>query len=117
MTNSSIADIGKIETFPMKKKKIGNWEVRDISFSKLKKEGQRNIFYKSQLCMSAVFDHWLAMEFDFYGDVYKSAPDSINTILDSFGVDITVDANNIRYGSKWENIARSRDLIILRRIP
>ena len=113
---SSLEDMGKIETFPMKQK-IGNWQVRDIRYGKAeKKEGQRDLYYKGQLCMSAVFQHYLAMEFDFYGLLYKDVPDTLNLILDQFGTDIRIVNDNIRYGLKWRNIARSTDLIILRRI-
>jgi hypothetical protein len=117
MTNS-LTDIGKIETFPMKKTRIGNWTVRDQPYgSRLKKQGQRDIYFKGELCMSAVIEHVLAMEFDFYGKVYANHPDSVNVILGSFGVDITVDRHNISYGEKWINIARTKDLVILRRVP
>lgn len=114
---SSLTDIGKIESFPMQARVGPHWKVRDLPYSKQKKEGQRDIYYKGQICVSAVIEHWLAMEFDFYGDVYKSCADSLNVILASFGVDLKVVDDNICYGPKWKNLAKSKDFVILRRVP
>ena len=117
MPSHTLEDIGRIETFPTRQK-IGNWVVRDMSYGiGKKKEGQRDVFHKGRLCMSAVIQHYLVMEFDFYGTTYRAVPDTLNLILDSFHVDIRVVDDNIRYGSKWRNIARSTELIILRRVP
>lgn len=114
----AIDDIGKLESFPSKKK-VGKWNFSDLAHTRgdRRSKGERRIYHNSELVMVVSIEHAIPMKFAIIKTPALANYDSLNVIFNRLGVDIKAQPHVLRWNAKWKKIRETEELVEIQRIP